>query len=181
MLAKATKSCCKRGCNYCCYQQIEVLNIEESEIRRKIKQHLPAEQIQEITNDINLWLDFFDANTPKLSVISPEYVFSEFSNACAENQIKCPFLVGGECAIYDYRPLTCRIHMVLDDPEDCNINRLRHAFPDAHDLRLQIRDELAEKVGIYTIPLVYTVADIFVPKRRLKKIRKREIWGPSRK
>lgn len=36
-------------------------------------------------------------------------------------EVACPFLKGGRCSIYEHRPLACRSHYALSNPEGCKM------------------------------------------------------------
>lgn len=76
---------CKKGCAYCCYQQIQISSLEAEYIREKTG-IFPAKLSAAPSRD----LQEFSGNTP------------------------CPFLKQGACSIYEHRPIICRIHVSLD-------------------------------------------------------------------
>lgn len=76
---------CARGCSHCCHVSIPISEYEA----RYIGEHLgltPAPLKHSIRHDLG-----------------------EFSD-----RTPCPFLEEDVCSIYQYRPLTCRVHMSFD-------------------------------------------------------------------
>jgi Fe-S-cluster containining protein len=93
----APHSACKRGCSYCCNQSVAISAWEAARIGRA-SGRTPANVVG------------FSASTD-FSAIPREH-----------SGTPCPFLKGGECSVYDVRPLACRIHFNMgDDPEQCDI------------------------------------------------------------
>jgi Fe-S-cluster containining protein len=167
--------CCSIGCNYCCYQSIEILNIERPLIHDFVMKNIVDKDFEIIRDNLSNWLDYFDNNTPNKLTLKLEDVFINFRDLSAKGSLKCPFLINGLCSIYDRRPLTCRVHVVEDSPEKCNISKLRDAAPLAHKFRIELKEEITKITDIYLVPLPYAVSDIFLPKRKLKKIETRNI------
>lgn len=76
---------CSKGCSHCCYQAIPIAIYEARYIGEHINKP-PIELKQRISRDV---MSFSD-------------------------QTPCPFLLEGECSIYEHRPLTCRTHVTFD-------------------------------------------------------------------
>lgn len=94
---------CKRGCSFCCHQNVEITEDEGA----VIAEHCKNENI----------------------TISKEYLhgqlkFSELDIAFQENSA-CVFLTNGECSIYDVRPLICRKYFVATPAEQCDTKKYR--------------------------------------------------------
>jgi len=76
---------CARGCGHCCHVSVPITDYEARYIGDNL--HIsPVELKHSIRHD----LKEFSSKTP------------------------CPFLKNSECSIYEYRPLTCRMHMNFD-------------------------------------------------------------------
>ena len=76
---------CARGCGHCCHVSVPITQFEA----RYMGDNLGIKPI-ELKQSIKLELTEYGSHTP------------------------CPFLQQGECSIYEYRPLTCRMHMNFD-------------------------------------------------------------------
>ena len=76
---------CARGCGHCCYVSVPITQFEARYMGENLG-IVPVEQKQTIKHE----LADFGSHTP------------------------CPFLENDECSIYEYRPLTCRMHMNFD-------------------------------------------------------------------
>ncbi|WP_298150872.1 YkgJ family cysteine cluster protein [Flavobacterium sp.] len=77
---------CSKGCSNCCYQRVMLSQTEADTIAHNI-------QLKAVQLPISYKLpeiDSFNSATP------------------------CPFLVAGECSIYEYRPFMCRNQVNLD-------------------------------------------------------------------
>ena len=166
------KSCCTKGCSYCCHQQIEVQNIEKRVITNYIKDNLDQQTKNVIRKDLEVWLDYFDKNTPDNKVLTAKDVFIDFRNKSAKVGLKCPFLINNACSIYPMRPQACRIHIVEENPQLCNENKLRDSTKFAREIKDTLVDDLKKKEQISIEPLAYVVKDIFLPERKMKQIEK---------
>jgi len=106
--AAAGSVACKAGCDHCCHQSVGVTTPEALAIVAHLKQVLP---VAELAAFAALIAERF-ARTRELSAdqrFSPD--------------LPCPFLVAGQCSIYEVRPLVCRGMNSLDAKE-CEL-RLR--------------------------------------------------------
>ncbi|MBK6834076.1 MAG: YkgJ family cysteine cluster protein [Bacteroidetes bacterium] len=170
--AQNQKHCCVKQCSFCCYQQIEVMNIERNIIREYVQNILSDEQKNIIREDISTWLDYFDKNTPNNVPLDGNQIFNVFREKSSLAKLKCPFLINNECSIYEARPFTCRIHVVEDKPELCDSDRFREPKAEALYLRKVTVKSLAKMTNLSVEPLPYVVADLLVPDRKLKRLEK---------
>jgi uncharacterized protein len=76
---------CARGCGHCCHVSVPITAFEA----RYMGDNLNIKPV-EVTQSKRPDLKAFSSHTP------------------------CPFLKNGECSIYEFRPLTCRMHMNFD-------------------------------------------------------------------
>ena len=76
---------CARGCGHCCHVSVPITQFEA----RYMGDNLGIAPI-ELKKTIKHELSEYGSHTP------------------------CPFLKQGECSIYEFRPLTCRMHMNFD-------------------------------------------------------------------
>lgn len=44
---------------------------------------------------------------------------TKLTSGYGKTKTPCPFLVNGQCSIYDVGPLACRTHFAIDDPRFC--------------------------------------------------------------
>ena len=124
---------CARGCGHCCYVHVPIADFEAQYMGDHIGT-APVTLKQSIHHDRME----FSGNTP------------------------CPFLSNEECSIYEYRPLTCRMHLNFDiDNYWClheNWNKPGAAIPrpDIHPL-MAAYHLLSGKVP----PIVADIRDFF--------------------
>jgi Fe-S-cluster containining protein len=83
---------CDKGCSYCCHIPAMIHRTE-------------AEAIAKLTGR--------KLTIPKKYVLEPNKAY---------NGKPCPMLKDGACSIYEHRPMTCRVHHMLDnDPKVCDV------------------------------------------------------------
>lgn len=91
---------CRPGCDFCCYNQIEVIPLEVLAIGSHL-QALPAEE-QAVLKE-------------RLSASAASRAGkSKHDIAGSRRDFPCPFLSQGLCSIYPVRPLVCRAMHSLD-------------------------------------------------------------------
>jgi Fe-S-cluster containining protein len=93
--ALAPHAACRAGCNHCCHMNTMIYEHE-------------AERLAKVTGRKMTRL----AYRPLPVVLADGNKF---------NGVPCPFLAGGNCSVYEHRPLVCRAHHSLnDDARDCD-------------------------------------------------------------
>lgn len=100
-MAERTKTgtSCKKGCHFCCRQNVDVSKAEATAIGNYCQKHhidIPAKDLKE-------QLQYSKAKVPLNPVPW------------------CVFLKDGECSIYLVRPLACRKYYVSSAPELCDM------------------------------------------------------------
>ena len=168
----AENKCCKPGCSFCCHQQIEIMESEKPVIIDYIKLKINIEEKEKIKNDLNIWLNFFDENTPDNKILNGFDIFLDFRKKCAKQVLKCPFLINNLCSIYEVRPLACRVHYVLHNPELCDKDKERETAEKGSVLRQHVINRIKIYEQVSLIPLTYAVASILLPDRKLKPMEK---------
>ena len=48
--------------------------------------------------------------------------------------LPCPFLVDGQCSVYERRPISCRAHMAVGPPEWCMTRRPEQKYVEAKEV-----------------------------------------------
>ena len=98
----AQVAACRRGCSHCCSLPVAITSAEArligEAVGREPAQPPAALRVKDAATDAG---------------------FAERHRA-AELQVvgvPCPFLMQGECSIYEHRPFGCRTHLSLDDDE----------------------------------------------------------------
>jgi len=91
-----TPADCKKGCAWCCHQEVFAVSHEFLYLNDYVKQHLSAENRKYILEKAR--------EKVKLTM-----------NLSVEEQMKiraaCPFLESGSCIAYEARPMACRIYL----------------------------------------------------------------------
>lgn len=108
---------CKKGCNACCKMQTIVSLAEATFIVNSFPKLVEA-KLPELTRQAMI-----------IEQISQKYGDNAKDGLAHENeiaqeywalQLQCPFVgAQGECQIYAARPIPCRTHLVVSDPELC--------------------------------------------------------------
>ena len=88
---------CKRGCSACCHIEVDVTAGEAN---------LALQAAADAGHDV-------DRDRVELQATTA------WDDLPIEDRA-CVFLRGNECAIYQYRPLACRLHMVVDTADFCD-------------------------------------------------------------
>jgi Fe-S-cluster containining protein len=91
--ADAETLACKAGCFWCCYFTIDVRPAEVLRIVDFVAANLAKEEQQRVRSEVA-------ANSASLSLLD--------ADERVRQNLKCPFLVSGQCSIYTARPQTCR-------------------------------------------------------------------------
>lgn len=116
------QSSCKKGCNICCCDYLDCSAVEAELIREYIINKFKKDKINVFEEYIKTNID----NSPKSEIINnckSEAEISKIVNSYFDKKIKCIFLdINGECSIYPVRPISCRKHLVISNPQNCNKN-----------------------------------------------------------
>lgn len=93
---------CKKGCGFCCMQNVDVTNDE-------------TEVLLEYSKEQGIEIDWGKAERQS------KHNIDTWKNQSAED-IKCVFLNDdNECSVYEYRPSVCRKLFVITEPKYCDI------------------------------------------------------------
>lgn len=168
---------CKKGCDWCCYQSIEILNWEEPLILNYISEKISIDQKLILEEKLTDWFNYFDTVMPRKSELSTEDVFIDFHNAIAKDQIACLFLENHMCGIYPVRPISCRMHIANDGPLACMEDALKDSSFDAEQLRKKYLAEISEKLPTSLGLLNFSVAKILGLSHRIRKVEENLLEG----
>ncbi len=86
---------CEAGCTFCCHNQVEATPAEVFTISHILRNYLSPRKLENI-REKTLRLAALKVNKSKAEL------------AAARETLACPLLVGDRCAVYPWRPLTCR-------------------------------------------------------------------------
>jgi Fe-S-cluster containining protein len=124
-LAEGKPAECRKGCAWCCHQTVLAVTHELLLLREHVQQNFSVEK-QAIFTD--------RAREKSLLTL----------NKTLEAQLKlrspCPFLENGSCAVYDVRPMACRIYLSASAGacmKEHNEPDNRDHFPDLFEFPLQ--------------------------------------------
>lgn len=113
----APYSPCKKGCGYCCYQNIVISSWEAKRIAKF--------SLRKMNAVIGHEFPTYDTQEE----------LSELANKFMGHP--CPFLKKDACSIYEIRPFMCRLHVSLDnDNFNCNIIGIPNAIVPYFDFEL---------------------------------------------
>lgn len=136
---------CKPHCSHCCFQMpANVSAIELITIYYQVKRGgLLAKFIRRSIRLEEVWAGVFDRyrDIPE----DPEEL-EHFREAVLKGFMglkhPCPFLDDGLCAIYNYRPFSCRMHFSLSPPHWCDSSHFQN--PHARAFNLEPTDKTRE-------------------------------------
>jgi Fe-S-cluster containining protein len=133
MAHAASFAACKKGCSHCCYVSVPITDFEARYLGEKINT-APVSIKHSIRRDLNE----FSGKTP------------------------CLFLKNNACSIYEFRPMTCRIHVNFDiDNYWClheNWNKPEAAIPKP---TIHALSSAYHQLGDKLKPIVADIRDFF--------------------
>ena len=166
-LAKIPAQCTK-GCDWCCYQSIEILEWEEPLIIEYVDHQLSSKQKNRIKKRLVSWFDYFDKKIPVRPILTTEDVFERFHKMQGNDRKPCIFLENHECMIYPVRPICCRTHVVQQQAKGCIENPLCDAMDEAEKIRKNFLNDIISKLPTCLKLLNFSVAKIFSLTHRLR-------------
>jgi Fe-S-cluster containining protein len=161
---------CQRGCPWCCYQSVEILNWEEPLISQYIGEKIRGEIKETIGKNLENWFDFFDRITIGKAELTMHDAFVFINRQQAKERIPCPFLTNNECSIYKVRPLSCRCHIAIENPEKCIVNPLLDSTIESEHYRKKVASDIVRNVPTTLRLLAFVVAPYFGIEHRTKPI-----------
>ena len=128
----------------CCYEPVYSDQIEVDDILSR----LTPEQRSELIEAVHRW--------HKRATLSGVLLLEEKGAAFPyrDASLPCPFLKDGRCSIYEHRPLACRAHYALANPDNCKMPARRtqkYAMWEQNDSYLNILMKYALAVGLLKI------------------------------
>lgn len=118
---------CKRGCSYCCYINVDVIEAEAKNIYDKHK------------NKID-W--------PRANFLSKHNSPQKLRRIDLKSRA-CLFLQNNECQIYEDRPMACRSFYVVSNPKYCKTAKVKNVRR-LIDLKVEMMRAVLFTVGHYT-------------------------------
>lgn len=89
---------CKRGCNYCCHQRVEIRPYEAFVLAEHIRTRMSTEQQADVKSSLA-------TNRARIAPLAPLHH--------TQAGIACALLVSGACSVYEARPAACRKYYSL--------------------------------------------------------------------
>lgn len=166
---------CKRGCDWCCYQSIEILNWEEPLILNYISNQLSCTQKSRIKAKLSHWFNYFDLKTSGKKELLADEVFLKFQQQQAIDRFPCIFLHQRECVIYPVRPLCCRMHITQHHPDICKKVSLMDAHPRAQKLRIEVLASIVSNIPTTLTLLNFSAAQLFGFSDSIPRVQKRQL------
>lgn len=108
---------CTKGCHACCRQMVLV---ELAEAALILYRH--AGVVQRVLPKLVAHAHSVVGLGRALSIHSDRNAVGEMCDAYWELDLPCAFLERGLCSVYESRPIACRTHFVVSDPERCAHN-----------------------------------------------------------
>jgi Fe-S-cluster containining protein len=161
---------CQRGCPWCCYQSVEILNWEEPLITKYIEENIIEEKKEGIRKNLENWFDFFDRVTKDKAELTMHDAFDIINKQQAKERIPCPFLTNKKCSIYKVRPLSCRCHIAIDNSEKCIENPLLDSTIESERYRKKVVSDIVRNIPTTLRLLAFVVAPCFGIEHRTKPI-----------
>lgn len=115
------KKACQKGCTSCCHQIVDVITWEEPKIFEYILTSLDRKVKRQIARNLKKWFKTFNSNTRDATRNNPLNFWEvrEVQHVFREKRVPCPFLISSQCAIYEARPMVCRVHYAEESVEQC--------------------------------------------------------------
>lgn len=163
---------CQTGCCECCYALFDLSLVEAMYLNRKFKEILSAEQRDIILERAN-WADRQivkikrQANRSRQKGEDTDNIL-EF---IGKQKVRCPLLTDENlCALYDYRPVTCRLYgipmQIGQEVHTCSLSGFipGHKYPTAYMEKIHKRLLNISQRMIASIPTKHTkLAEMYVP------------------
>lgn len=115
--AKGKPISCKKGCYYCCYEQVLAQGIEALITTAWINNQTTHFR-RKIIKNLKKWQQKMESSKLNLDIKMPQEVYLEADKYWKSN-IPCPFLFHNSCLIYQVRPFACRTMLAASPPENC--------------------------------------------------------------
>ena len=132
---------CRKGCSACCGYLVSVSAPEIYALQQMMTQ-LPAGECRRLLeNCITTATQILDKDLLHKHHIGNDAQSADISAWYQELNVKCPFLAGQICRIYDQRPLACREFMVTSAPADCRTDTADE--PEVVNLPFSVLEALA--------------------------------------
>lgn len=112
---------CFKGCDACCHQLVMTTMAEAREAARWIRAQAPDEQ-ERLVASLGTWLEASAELRQRLQAGADadlEELVEGLATEYWARRLPCPFLRAGSCSIYAARPLICRHHFSVSDPDLC--------------------------------------------------------------
>ncbi|HPR31524.1 MAG TPA: hypothetical protein PLK12_05500 [Prolixibacteraceae bacterium] len=152
---------CRKGCSWCCYQLIELLNWEAPILIDYLKKNKHRPIFAEVRNNLSEWFRFCHHTCASQSELTLDEAFQHLPAEQARKRIPCPFLVDRCCVVYPVRPLSCRLHISRISSRICRINPLNDSDPDALAYRKKVVNDIVQHVPTTLRLLPLLIAPLF--------------------
>lgn len=111
-------TCAGKGCCHCCYEPVYCSDAEV----KHIVESLTDDHRSTVIENLKISLVGIRASGILDKDMPPVMEWLSM-------KMPCPFLEGGQCSVYDRRPIGCRSHMAVGPPDWCRDRRLEQKYP----------------------------------------------------
>lgn len=121
---------CERGCSWCCHQLVVLTDHSDAErILEAARARMSAAEFEEFSRTVR-------AQAQAIAAMP--------HHEAESRRWPCPLLSGGECAVYDVRPVACRT-VVSPDSGCCRAMHDATEFADLSDRHRALATEIADR------------------------------------
>src|SRR6266568_1154528 len=149
---------CSERCSDCCLYAIFTTILEASIITDKIFS-MDGSAVEKLYNNIIGWLDRCQSDPILNQALSASDV-AKIETRIFELKLPCPFLLEGNCGIYEARPLICRAYFNTCGPSGCATGIKDPVYIDYYDT--QVKPEVIDLHTRNRIPTEFTLLPVFV-------------------
>lgn len=116
-------TCKGKGCFACCYEPV----------------YCSSDEVHHMLEEVSV-IDMFKLSERvalELAKVNESGLFNKDMPPVMEwkaMNLPCPFLVDGQCSVYERRPVSCRSHMAVGPAEWCETKRLEQKYPGSQEV-----------------------------------------------
>jgi Fe-S-cluster containining protein len=155
---KKMKLPCREKCNNCCLYAIFTTILEASIIMEQINT-MESSRVEELYNNIINWLYSCQSDSILNRALNTSDI-AKLQIKLFELKMHCPFLLEGNCGIYEARPLVCRAYFNTCGPTGCTTGIKDPIYINYYDT--QIKAEIIDLHARNRMQTDFTLLPVFV-------------------